>query len=143
MMAAQACDICDICDKAITSERSSISERGLPNIIKISADLKDGLDKKIAHKTCPIPVHLLCKKQYTMPSNIRKRKQELSVSLETKIHRRSQSSSFNIKDDCLYCGQLVETNTKLPTHRRGQSHKAATKEFFSSVAHKCRERNDD
>ena len=86
------------------------------------------------------------KKKYTMPSNIQKRKRELSVSLEateTKIHRRSQSSSFNIKDDCLYCGQLVETNTKLPTHRRGQSHKAATKEFLSSVASKCRERNDD
>ena len=62
-MAAQACDICDICDKAITSEGSSISERGLPNIIKISAVLKDGLDKKIAHKICPIPVHLLCKKK--------------------------------------------------------------------------------
>ena len=70
MMAAQACDICDICDKAITSERSSISERGLPNIIKISTDLKDGLDKKIENKACPIPVHLLCKKQYTMPSNM-------------------------------------------------------------------------
>ena len=70
MMAAQACDICDICDKAITSEGSSITERGLPNIIKICAYLKEGLDKKIAYRTCPIPIHLLCKTQYTMPSNM-------------------------------------------------------------------------
>lgn len=145
MASQEQCDICDICDRTITSDRSNISERGLPNVIKISADLKDGLDKKLSHKTCPIPVHLSCKKQYTMPSNIRKRKRESSESLhaaEKKIHCRSQSSKFNIKEDCLYCGEFVDKTAKLPTHRRDQSHNAATKELLSSVAAKSLQRAD-
>jgi len=56
-MAAQ--DICRLCDKVITSEASVITTKGLDNILKISAELQDGVDKKLLQEHPPITLDLL------------------------------------------------------------------------------------
>lgn len=59
-----------------------------------------------------------------------------------KVHCRSQSSNFIMKDDCMNCVEFVGKTTKLPTHSRDDSHNAATKELLSSVEAKSLQRAD-
>lgn len=129
---------CDICDRAVTSDPSSISDRGLPNVIKISVDLEDGLDKKKSQKECPVPVNLLCKNNtqchYIFEGDKERRQSHCKVL--KKIHCRSQSLEFSIKDACPYCSEFVDKTTKLPTHRRDQFQNAGTKALLSSVVAK-------
>ena len=46
-MVVQELDICYMCDKPINSDHMNKTERGLPHILQISAELKDGVDKKL------------------------------------------------------------------------------------------------
>ena len=98
MASSQKLDICDLCDKPINSDHMNITERGLPHILQISAELKDGVDKKILRKKCPICTHMSCKKNYIKPSNVKKRKlqlNELDNAENRKIACRSDCSTFH------------------------------------------------
>lgn len=72
MASQEHCDIPDIRDEAITSYRSSISERGQPNVTKIGVDLNDELDKKTLTYIMFDSRAFIMSKQYTVPSYIRK-----------------------------------------------------------------------
>lgn len=147
-MAAQ--DICRLCDKVITSEASVITTKGLDNILKISAELQDGVDKKLLQEHPPIPAHISCKTNYTRPSNVTKRKNmamggdDNDGDRESKVICRSHVPTFNIKTHCIYCGKYMDTDqhNKLAINRREYIHKAETTELLSSIIAKALERDD-
>ena len=111
-------DICDFCNKQITSDQSTITERGIDSILKISTDLKDGLHQKLSNKTFPIYVHKMCKNQYTTPSFMKNRKRELEEverKVNPKLTCRSEFPTFRIAQDCLYCGEKTERSENANT----------------------------
>ena len=77
----------------------------------------------------------------TQPLNTLKRKWQLPQdgSDEFKLPCRSQAHEFDIKIDCLYCGEDIDHQKELtaPRHRHRQSHDAATTELLSSVLRKA------
>ena len=146
-MASQ--EICLLCDEVITSDRSMLTKKGIDAIIKISADLKDGVDQKMLKLTPPIAAHASCTTNYRKPSNIRKRKR---IAMENdddgevnKYTCRSQVSAFNIKTDCVYCGLYMDTESisRQRLHQRDPMHKAETTELLASIISKSLSRNDE
>ncbi|KAG0723848.1 hypothetical protein GWK47_041837 [Chionoecetes opilio] len=102
MMAAQ--ETCTSCSRLIVSDRSTVTKKGLYMILKISADLQDGIDKRLWQEKLPIPVHKSCKTDYIRSSTIQKRKRMAMEAddddgEDTKHVCRSQVPAFNIKTD--------------------------------------------
>lgn len=146
-MAAQ--ETCTFCNKLIVSDRSTVTKKGLDTILKISADLQDGIDKRLVQEKVPIPAHKSCKTDYTRPSNIRKRKR-MTMEVDdddgedTKHVRRSQVPALNIKTECIYCGKYMDyaKHTKQPINQHDRMHEVETPELLSSIIAKALERGD-
>ena len=119
-------DRCPFCEDTITDDKSNITRKGLVNILNISSELKDGLDKKLKFENCPIPAHLGCTRNYSRPSNIRKRKNDIDLigpggdnlveKKSSKIVCRSHVPKFDMKSDCLFCGLNVDIENEKKKH---------------------------
>ena len=101
-------EICPFCDQNISADRSEITERGLTKILELSRERNDGLYETLKPENTPIPVHMHCRRPYTRPNYVRKRKKENigpggdAIECDSKVVCRSEVSSFNINVDCIF-----------------------------------------
>ena len=142
-------DTCVFCGLEISSDHGVMHQKGLDSVLNISKSLDDGICDMLSARTVPIPIHVLCRKQYIKLSSIRsKRKRALVLPQEENVpKKRSQTPAINIQQDCWYCGDPVldycTSDQHISLSRRISSHQAETKELLESVITKAEERNDD
>ena len=148
---SQSDEICPFCDQTISADRSEITERGLPKILELSRERKDGILERLKPENTPIPVHMHCRRPYTRPNYVRKRKNANvwpggdAIECDSKVICRSEVSSFNIKSDCVFCAKYIDTvrESKLNKERRDKSHNVETIEVLHSIKEKALKRDDN
>ena len=149
---------CGICGQKIKTDLGNLGTTGKETVIRISQDLKDGLDKKLKSMKCPIPIHTTCRKKYTKPSIISAKKRERDESNTRQEApgdepvNRSQVKKYNPYTDCCLCNKVIpyfkncskETpenyDLKVPTGKREEC--AETKELASTIKKEADKRND-
>ena len=57
-------DKCRLCDKVMTSDESTITRKGLDTILRISSQLKNGIDIRLVLEQPPIPARKSGKTYY-------------------------------------------------------------------------------
>ena len=147
----QSDEICPFCDQIISADRSEITNRGLPKILELGRERKDGLHETLKPQNIPIPVHMNCRRQYTRPNYVRKRKNENigpggdAIECDSKVICRFEVSSFKIKSDCIFCAKYIDTVSeyKLNKGRRDTSHNVETIEVLHSIQEKALGRDDN
>ena len=141
------------CGEPITSDRAIVHNKGLDGLIRANIDRDDGLQLVFEDKRSelPVPVYSECRREYIRVSNInaykRQRKDELASTSDTPaLMLRSNTTTFTIKEDCLYCAQKLidySVESKIPKHRRKRSHDVMTRESLQSIITKADDRGDE
>lgn len=150
--------LCGICQQYIESDRGNIHSEGLKNLIDISNEVCDGVATCLLQLPLPIPIHKICRRNYTKPSIIasKKRKREEPTGKDNEASRRvrrSEISHFNPYADCFYCTETItffrnctksnpknyDKKVRLEHH---DEHNIATKKIVKITLTKAEERND-
>lgn len=126
-------DSCCICNKTCEDENFAIlRQKGVDGIRAANPSIVCNPGDRV-HKKCRLDV---IRTQYVK----KKSSVEDTVEQPRVISRRSKTSSFNSKENCIFCGQGAKFDGK----KRGfDTIPVRTIDFQNSIAKVCKERNDE
>ena len=142
--------ICIICSEELGPDDDdddivTIGGKGKRTLVQASIRRCDGLQEQL-EKSSPLKLHRSCRKNYTREDTIIADKRRAS-NTKTKNDQgkklRSQDSTFDIKDDCMFCAKSVATGGKLERCRRRVVSEVETLEFKDSILVHAQKRNDE
>ena len=96
--------------------------------------------------TLPQSLHTSWRKQYTRPTSIKSyRNQSVLHSTSTAESKtlRSCESPFDLRKDCLFCGDEASMTVQLGSKRRKSVTNVETTEFRENILKRATERNDE
>ena len=135
---------CLICERKIDEGEEVLVERGLKTLIQASVERGDDKHKSF-EKLKSVPVHKLCRKNYTRKDSIAAVKKSLSQpsTSQTCGVLRSSGKSFDFRNDCIFCGEKASApDAKYPKNRRLTVYNVATLEFRDKIISICEQRSD-
>ena len=106
--------MCLLCgDELSSSDSVSVGGKGRSSLVAASTKRNDSLQEKL-QSVSPLIVHVKCRKDYTRESTIRAvKRKECAIPEEISQKRlQSRTSSFDIQQDCLFCGEIIILDVK-------------------------------
>ena len=137
-------ETCTICKDLCIKDFVPIGPKGRTTVVAANLERQDSFHEQQIQK--PLTLHIACRKAYTRESSIRseKRKSEESVADEefeppTLL---SRTPLFDITTHCLFCCQVLYTNSTLETKSRKLTSNVKTIEFKNNVLKRAIEWGD-
>ena len=114
---------CVICSEKLsaTDDVSQVISKGLQTLIHFSLARNDGLVVKFENVALPQSLHTGCRKQYTIPTSIKSYRNQSdlpSTSTAESKTLRSCESPFDLRKDCLFCGEEASMPVKQGSKRK-------------------------
>lgn len=114
--------VCAICSLSLREGEVVAVQQGYTKLIHISSAMNDGLftetNRNINHV-----IHTLCRKKYTHPTHLAKATRNVNLSSASQsppesMTLRSSRDEFNMKRDCLFCGQEAKKGEQSKKHEK-------------------------
>ena len=113
--------LCIICQNILGSNYVSVGENGRRTLVAASLKRKDGVHQ-LLETINPLQVHAACRKAYTRDTSIKAEKRRASEAATKEDNEppilRSRTLDFDISNQCLFCSEIIETNSKKHLKRR-------------------------
>lgn len=140
---------CVICNKPLLAGQTvSVASKGLKGLIDSSIKRGDDLHIQFRHLES-VTVHKECRKTYTRSTSIRAylastaNIENASEGSTLPPMRRSEISSFDFKENCLFCGMEAGFLRKTPLKYRKPIHLVQTLNIKHTILKYAENRNDD
>lgn len=141
--------ICQVCKEPLLhdEEIQIVGTKGHSSMVSASKVRQDNLHVELEEAEKPYRVHRHCFKDYSRKLSLEsmKRKAESSRTCDedTSAILRSQTTSFDIKLDCLYCTQKITDDSKKPKSRRRDYSCVETLPIIDRIISCAKDRKDE
>lgn len=101
---------CLLCEKNLSVGKTvNVKQKGLNTVIKSNERRKDGISGKLRGLSSVI-LHVSCRKDYTRENNIKAALKKITESKGSPIKGKLRSSipSFDFKNACFYCMEVID-----------------------------------
>lgn len=143
---------CLLCEENLSVGKTvNVKQKGLNTLIKSSERRKDGKSEKLGGLSSVI-VHVSCRKDYTREDNIKAALKNITESegstiSPTKGKLRSSITSFDFKNACFYCTEIIdaafyEKEKKKEISKRVKVHRVQTVHVKGSILQAAEKRGD-
>ena len=130
---------CCICGHPIQGEDIVLTDKGANGVNTASIERGDNITVREGSK-----VHVDCRKTYTNKKNIQiYTSKKITKNGEETVQKRKTREHFDAKQDCIFCGTIVQTTVDKGAGDCSDRSQVKTESFTNTVLECCDQRLDD